>query len=69
MDKQEIQEKIRYSSIAYARAHGIISKEEAEFLLDEYVKEFQSKVHSRSEKEKSHGTNNPPKQVWTKALR
>ena len=49
MDKQEIQEKIRYSSIAYARAHGIISKEEAEFLLDEYVKEYKD-AHARPEK-------------------
>lgn len=49
MDKQQIQEKIRYSSISYARAHGIISKEEAEFLLDEYVKEYKD-AHARPEK-------------------
>ena len=49
MDKQEIQEKIRYSSISYARKHGIISKEEAEFLLDEYVKEYKD-AHARPEK-------------------
>ena len=69
MDKKDIQERIRYSSIAYAREHGIISEEEARFLLDEYMKEFQSKVCSRSEKEKAHARNNPPNQVWTKALR
>ena len=50
MDKQQIQEKIRYSSISYARDHGIISKEEAEFLLEEYMMEFERKVQSRSEK-------------------
>ena len=49
MNKQEIQEKIRYSSISYARAHGIISKEEAEFLLDEYMKEYKD-AHPRPEK-------------------
>jgi hypothetical protein len=49
MDKQQIQEKIRYSSISYARAHGIISKEEAEFLLDEYVKKYKD-AHARPEK-------------------
>ena len=40
MNKEEIQERIRYSSISYAREHGIISKEEADFILDEYVKEY-----------------------------
>jgi hypothetical protein len=50
MEKQQIQKKIRYSSISYARDHGIISKEEAEFLLEEYMKEFERKVQSRSEK-------------------
>jgi hypothetical protein len=49
MDKQAIQEKIRYSSISYARARGIISKEEAEFLLNEYVKEYKE-AHPRSER-------------------
>lgn len=56
MDKQQIQEKIRYSSISYARDHGIISKEEAEFLLEEYMKEFERKVQSRSEKRLFFGT-------------
>ena len=50
MDKNAIQDKIRYSSIAHARDHGIISKEEADFLLEEYMKEFDRKVQSRSEK-------------------
>ena len=50
MDKKQIQEKIRYSSISYARDHGIISREEADFLLEEYMKEFERKVQSRSKK-------------------
>jgi hypothetical protein len=63
MDRKEIQERIRYSSISIAREQGLISKEEAEFLLGEYVKEYDSKVQSGSsqrlffptdKKEKSH---------------
>ena len=49
MDKKDIQEKIRYSSIAEAREHGIISKEEAEFMLDEYMKEYKN-IHQRPAK-------------------
>ena len=49
MDKKDLQEKIRYSSIAEARAHGIISKEEAQFMLDEYMKEYMD-AHPRPEK-------------------
>ena len=49
MNKQEIQEKIRYSSISHGRTHGIISKEEADFLLDEYMKEYKD-AHPRPEK-------------------
>jgi hypothetical protein len=49
MDKKDIQEKIRYSSIADAREQGIISKEEAEFMLDEYVKEYKD-AHPRPKK-------------------
>ena len=37
-------------SIATARKNGSLSEEEAQFLLDEYLKEFRSKVHSGSEK-------------------
>ena len=47
MEKKDIQDKIRYSSIADAREQGIISKEEAEFMLDEYVKEYKD-AHPRS---------------------
>jgi hypothetical protein len=50
VDKKEIQERIRYSSISTAREQGLISKEEADFLLGEYMKEFDSKVHSDSAK-------------------
>ena len=49
MDKKDIQEKIRYSSISDARELGIISKEEADFILDLYVKEYKD-AHPRPEK-------------------
>jgi hypothetical protein len=49
MDKKDIQEKIRYSSIADAREQGIISKEEADFMLEEYLKEYND-AHSRPKK-------------------
>jgi hypothetical protein len=49
MDRKDIQERIRYSSISYAREHGIISKEEADFILDVYVKEYKA-AHPRPEK-------------------
>ena len=51
MNKEEIQERIRYSSISYAREHGIISKEEADFILDEYVNVKECRdAHPRAEK-------------------
>jgi hypothetical protein len=49
MDKKDIEEKIRYSSISYAREHGIISTEEADFILNVYVKEYKA-AHPRPEK-------------------
>jgi hypothetical protein len=49
MDKKDIQERIRFSSISDARELGIISKEEAEFMLDEYLKEYKD-IHQRPEK-------------------
>ena len=49
MDKADIEEKIRYSSISYAREHAIISKEEADFILEMYVKEYKA-AHPRTEK-------------------
>jgi hypothetical protein len=49
VDKKDIEEKIRYSSISYAREHGIISTEEADFILNVYVKEYKA-AHPRPEK-------------------
>jgi hypothetical protein len=49
MDKKDIEEKIRYSSISDAREQGIISKEEADFILDMYVNEYKA-AHPRTEK-------------------
>jgi hypothetical protein len=48
VDRKELEMRIWGKSIATARKNGIISEAEAQFLLDEYVKEFQSKVHPRS---------------------
>ena len=50
MNIKNIEERIWGKSILYGREHGIISKDEADFLLSEYVKEYQSKVSSRSAK-------------------
>jgi hypothetical protein len=50
MNRKNIEERIWGKSILYGREHGIISKDEADFLLSEYVKEYQSKVSSRSAK-------------------
>jgi hypothetical protein len=36
-------------SIASARTKGLISEEEAKFLLDEYLKEFKAKTDWRSQ--------------------
>jgi hypothetical protein len=50
VNRKELELRIWGKSIATARKNGSISEQEAQFLLDEYVKEFESKVHSRSEK-------------------
>ena len=50
MNRKNIEERIWGKSISYGREHGIISKDEAMFLPDEYVKEYQSKVCTHSEK-------------------
>ena len=50
MNRKELEMRILGKSIATARKNGSLSEQEAQFLLDEYVKEFQSKVHSGSEK-------------------
>ena len=50
MNRKNIEERIWGNSISYAREHGIISKEEAEFLLDEYVKEYKNMVRCHAGK-------------------
>jgi hypothetical protein len=50
MNRKEIEERIWGKSISFSREHGIISKAEADFLLREYVKEYLTKVSSRSAK-------------------
>ena len=47
---KELELRIWGKSVATARKNGILSEQEAQFLLDEYVKEFQSKVSFGSEK-------------------
>ncbi len=43
MNRKELEMRIWGKSIASARTNGLISEEEAQFLLDEYLKEFKSK--------------------------
>lgn len=43
MNRKELEKRIWGKSIAYARTNGLISEAEAQFLLDEYLKEFKSK--------------------------
>jgi hypothetical protein len=50
VNRKELEMRIWGKSIATARKNGSLSEEEAKFLLDEYLKEFHSKVHSGSEK-------------------
>ncbi len=50
MNREELELRIWGESIATARKNGSLSEQEAQFLLDEYVKEFESKVHSDSKK-------------------
>jgi hypothetical protein len=50
VNRKELELRIWGKSIATARKNGSLSEQEAQFLLDEYVKEFESKVHSGSEK-------------------
>jgi hypothetical protein len=42
VNRKELEERIWAHSISTARKKGLISKEEAEFLLDEYLKEFKT---------------------------
>ena len=48
MNRKELEMRFWGKSIATARKNGIISEQEAQFLLDEYLQEFQSKVLPRS---------------------
>lgn len=43
MNRKELEMRIWGKSIAAARTNGLISEAEAQFLLDEYLKEFKSK--------------------------
>ena len=44
MNRKKLEKRIWGKSIASARNHGLISEEEAKFLLDEYLKEFKAKL-------------------------
>ena len=43
MNRKELEDRIWGKSIAAARQQGIISKDEAQFLLDEYLNEVKTK--------------------------
>ena len=42
VNRKELEMRIWGKSIASARKNGLISEEEAQFLLDEYLKEFKT---------------------------
>lgn len=44
MNRKELEKRIWGKSIATARKHGLISEEEATFLLDEYLEECKGKT-------------------------
>jgi len=43
MNKDEIESRIWGKSIASARTHGLISEQEAQFLIEQYLQEFRAK--------------------------
>ena len=43
VNRNEIENRIWGKSIATARMHGIISEQEAQFLVDNYLQEFREK--------------------------
>ena len=43
VNRNEIENRIWGKSIATARTHGIISEQEAQFLVDKYLQEFREK--------------------------
>ena len=44
VNRKELEKRIWGKSIASARTNGLISEEEADFLLDEYLKEYRAKT-------------------------
>jgi len=44
VNRQELENRIWGKSIASARKNGLISEDEADFLLAEYLKEYQAKA-------------------------
>lgn len=49
MNRTKLEKRIWGKSIASARTNGLISEEEAKFLLDEYLKEFKAKKDWKSQ--------------------
>jgi len=49
LNRKKLEKHIWGKSIASARTHGLISEEEAKFLLDEYLKEFKAKTDWKSQ--------------------
>ena len=49
MNRTKLEKRIWGKSIAAARTNGLISEEEAKFLLDEYLKEFKAKKDWKSQ--------------------
>ena len=43
MNRSEIESRIWGKSIASAQKHGLISEQEAQFLINEYLQEFKEK--------------------------
>lgn len=44
MNRKNLEKLIWGKSIAFARSNGLISEDEADFLLDEYLKECKAKT-------------------------
>jgi hypothetical protein len=49
VNRTKLEKRIWGKSIASARRNGLISEEEAKFLLDEYLKEFKAKTDWKSQ--------------------
>lgn len=43
MDREELEKRIWGKSIQTARASGLISEQEAQFLIDQYLQEFRER--------------------------